>query len=259
MANSVSTKLFIISFFLFSIVVACEGSQGPAGPQGTAGSTGPPGPPGVDGTDGQPGPTGPAGQPGDGGTGSPLNWADVLEEVPHNDYIYALGLQVFGSNYVIGTGFRAHYSDVIWTNAHVIRGINDLINSLTTTNWRVFATKSGTRIGSSDTYYPGFYFEHPSYNGSTASPDVAVIFVEEISQVPQFLPRQHAVNLRIGQPVATIGFPGEVADTYSIVPIATFKDGTISALRPFVIGINPTPFNTSLDSSKIRLPTAGTR
>ncbi|MCY3773708.1 MAG: serine protease [Gemmatimonadetes bacterium] len=165
--------------------------------------------------------------------------------MPINDYIFALGLQVYGSNYVIGTGFRAHYSDAIWTNAHVIRGINDFINSPTTTNWRVFATKSGTRIGGSDTYFPTTYFEHPNYDGTALSPDVAVIVVESTELVPRLLPREHATNLRVGQPIATLGFPDEIADIFSIVPIATFKDGTISALRPFQIGINPTPFNTS--------------
>ena len=33
--------------------------------------------------------------------------------------IYAIGFQVFDTNFLIGTGFSAHYADVIWTNAHV--------------------------------------------------------------------------------------------------------------------------------------------
>ena len=32
-----------------------------------------------------------------------------------------------------------------------------------------------------------------------------------------------------------MGFPGEVSNPYTAAPIATFKDGTISALRPFSI------------------------
>ena len=39
-------------------------------------------------------------------------------------------------------------------------------------------------------------------------------------------------GLRVGQPVATMGFPGEIAALNTMVPLATFKDGTISALRP---------------------------
>ena len=40
------------------------------------------------------------------------------------------------------------------------------------------------------------------------------------------------VALRVGQPVATMGFPGEIGFN-TTVPITTFKDGTSSALRPF--------------------------
>ena len=230
-------RLAISSFVLLAVVFACEGSKGPQGP---AGVTGPAGSAGQTGVTGPLGPQGPQGEPGE-----TLNWADVLEETTLDDFVYALGVQVFGVNYVIGTGFRAHYSDVIWTNAHVTSGITDVIQSLVTNNWRVFATKSGTRIGSLDTYYPTLYFEHPDYDGSTASPDVAMIVVEETAQVPHFLPRQFASALRVGQPIASIGFPGEISGTYSTVPIATFKDGTISALRPFSTGVVPTPANST--------------
>ena len=41
------------------------------------------------------------------------------------------------------------------------------------------------------------------------------------------------VELRVGQPVATMGFPGEIKDFNTTVPITTFQNGTISALRPF--------------------------
>ena len=231
---------------LLVAMLACAGERGPTGPAGSSGSAGPAGPTGAQ------GPAGPAGAQGAQGVagpqgpgGEPLNWADVLDETPLDDYVYALGVQVSGVNYVLGTGFRAHYTDVIWTNAHVTAGINEAILSISTPNWRVFATKSGTRIGSSDTLYPTGYYEHPSYDGSTASPDVAMTFVQETSQVPEFLPRQYATDLRVGQPIATIGFPGEIAETYSTVPIATFKDGTISALRPFGTGVVPTPANSS--------------
>ena len=42
-----------------------------------------------------------------------------------------------------------------------------------------------------------------------------------------------ALDLRVGQPIATLGFPGEIATLNTPMPLATFKDGTISALRPF--------------------------
>ena len=51
-----------------------------------------------------------------------------------------------------------------------------------------------------------------------------------------------AKELRVGQPVATMGFPGEIEELNTTVPLATFKDGTISALRPFrqdVVPVRP--------------------
>ena len=240
-------KLVQASFLLMlSLNVACKGSQGPQGPtgsQGPVGATGAQGPQGPAGITGPAGPTGAQGPQGE--PGVTLNWADVLDATPLAESAYALGIQAYGTNLVIGTGFRAHYTDVIWTNAHVTSAITKIVESLVTNDWRVFATRTGTRIGGSDTHYPTGYFEHPNYDGSIASPDVAMILVAEKSAVPSFLPRHYAIGLRIGQPIASIGFPGEIAETYSAIPIATFKDGTISALRPFGVGVVPTPLNST--------------
>ena len=37
----------------------------------------------------------------------------------------------------------------------------------------------------------------------------------------------------MGQPIGTLGLPGELQELYGTLPVATFKDGTISALRPY--------------------------
>jgi hypothetical protein len=37
----------------------------------------------------------------------------------------------------------------------------------------------------------------------------------------------------VGQPIGTLGLPGELEELYGMLPVATFKDGTISALRPY--------------------------
>ena len=79
-----------------------------------------------------------------------------------------------------------------------------------------------------------YYWEHPNYDGTTLSPDIGILILEtEFTDVPFFLPRDMAHDLRLGQPVATMGFPGEIEALNTTVPLATFKDGTISALRPF--------------------------
>jgi len=97
-----------------------------------------------------------------------------------------------------------------------------------------FAVKSGTTIGGVDTYLLSQFFIHPEYDGTVLSPDVALMIVEaEFLEAPSFLSRQLARDLGVGQPIATLGFPGEIDVLNTTVPIATFKDGTISALRPY--------------------------
>ncbi len=46
--------------------------------------------------------------------------------------------------------------------------------------------------------------------------------------------RRAATRLRVGEPIATLGFPGELQGSRlsNFFPIATFKDGSVSALRP---------------------------
>ena len=202
------------------------GEPGPAGPQGARGERGPPG---AQGERGPQGPPGAAGEP-----GGFLNWADVIEESRLDEAIYAIGIEVSGTNYLIGTGFSAHYTNVIWTNAHVVEGILDVLSEFKDLDLKPFAVKSGTTIGGPATYELNLYQVHPAYDGTTQSPDIGLLILEtEFTDVPSFLPREFAAELRLGQPVATMGFPGEIAALNTTVPLATFKDGTISAMRPF--------------------------
>lgn len=216
------------------LLAACEGKQGPVGPRGEEGERGEQGPAG---------PQGPPGSPGE--PAGILNWADVIEETGLDQAIYAIGFEVRGVNFLIGTGFNAHFRDVIWTNAHVVMGLIEVLEALRGTNLdpRPFAVKSGTPIGGSETYGLDLWFEHPAYDGSVLSPDIGLLVIDrEFTDVPSLLPREMAPELRVGQPVATMGFPGEVAAFNTTVPLATFKDGTISALRPFrpdVVSVSP--------------------
>ena len=231
-----------VALILTAILLACDGPGGPMGPQGSPGTqgeqgeTGEKGDPGEPGEQGEKGDTGPPGE-----SAQSLNWADVIEATDIDDAIYAIGYSIFFDgewfDFLIGTGFSAHFSDVIWTNAHVVNGLNDVIIDLAGWNPVPFAVKSGTVMGGNDYYELSTFFTHPEYDGTTASPDVAVLVINEsLDTVPQFLPREMAVELRVGQPVGTMGFPGEIAPLNTTVPIATFKNGTISALRPY----NPT-------------------
>ena len=240
---------------LIFALLACEGKPGPTGPAGSRGSAGPtgatgpagaegtPGPPGVPGQTGARGPAGPAGP-----AGEPLNWADVIEKGNIDDSVYAIGFSVRGRNFVIGSGFVAQFTNAIWTNAHVAIGLRDQLRSISHLSPRPFAVKSGTIVGGNDTYRLIQIRIHPDYDATAHfSPDIALLVIDgSLSPGTSFLPRDRVHGLRVGQPIATMGFPGELSEflgTPPEVPIATFKEGTISALRPGTDGI-ATPENS---------------
>ena len=103
------------------------------------------------------------------------------------------------------------------------------------------AIRSGTRAGGEGTYFLDLesVLYHPGYDpereaGEAWTPDLAVFRIEaSLNDVPQLLPRDLATQLRVGQPIGTLGLPGHLESLYGTVPVATFKDGTISALRPY--------------------------
>ena len=221
---------------LFFVLFACEGPtgpQGPAGPAGETGTTGAAGPAGIQ------GPAGPQGEPGE-----TLDWSDVIETENLGDAVYAIGVQVQGKNYVLGSGFVARFTNAVWTNAHVVQAVLISTQFIEDLNPRAFAVKSGTEIGGADTYWLSTFWVHPDYNGTFGSPDIALLSIDaNITDLPFFLPRDQAQGLKVGQPVGTIGFPEEVSGEPVTVPIATFRDGTIGALRPFADEV-PTPANS---------------
>ena len=201
-------------------ILGCQqgpGTQGPPGSRGLQGEQGPQGEP-----------------------GEPLNWADVVSESGIFDAIYFIGYGLYdGQNYrhyLVGTGFAAYYTNVLWTNAHVALALRDQLSRLSLYNPRPFAVKTGTYIGASDTHGVTDYEIHPNYTGSTASPDIALVYIDSyLTRFAEFLPRQFTTRLQVGQPIATMGFPGVVHHQLSRASIATFKDGTISALRRYII------------------------
>ena len=211
---------------LFLVFLGCEGPTGPQGPAGAAGETGDAGPQGIQ---GPAGPQGPQGEPGE-----VLDWSDVMETESLGDAVYAIGVQVQGKNYVLGSGFAAHFRNAVWTNATVVRAVLRTTAFIEHLNPRPFAVKSGTEIGGDDTYWLQNLLVHPDYNGTAGSPDAALLIIDaNLTDLPSFLPRDQVQGLRAGQPVGTIGFPEEESGESVTVPIATFKGGTIGALRPF--------------------------
>jgi hypothetical protein len=166
--------------------------------------------------------------------GQPLSWPEVLNEYQVEETVYAIGIYFQdGTSYVLGTGFAAYYYDALWTNAHVALGLRDNLAAIAHLNPIPFAVQSGTVIGGSGTYVLTGYAVHGGYDGTAHSPDVAIIHLDgELPVFLDLLPDEHSAALAVGERVATMGFPGELQYVYSVAPIATFKEGTISALRP---------------------------
>ena len=214
------------------LLLSCEQGPGTQGPKGDPGDTG------------ATGPQGPKGDP-----GAPLNWADVLSESGISDAIYSVGVTLTSGsrryNYVIGSAFAAHYTHGVWTNAHIAM----LIRNLEVPGWTVtpFVAKSGTLIGGTDTYTQRGQIIHPYYDGTTASPDIAFIEIDEaLPKLAELLPRRFVTELQVGQPIATIGFPGETTSIHTRYVISTFKDGTISAFRPYQLSTQASPENNRI-------------
>ena len=227
-----------------------EGPEGPVGPQGTQGEQGPAGiagPVGPQGTQGEQGPAGIAGPAGpQGPPGAPLNWADVIEDGNIYDAVYVVGARVEGSGetrvYTWGTAFAAYYTDKLWTNAHVADVLLDL-EQRETGEIVPFVARAGERIlegpGPGTIRWNGAII-HEGYEGTgttdaSQSPDVALLLLEEEvpGPLPALLPREFGGDLRVGQPLGTLGFPADLAGETGVLVLPTFKEGTLSALRPF--------------------------
>lgn len=233
-------------------LIACTGDQGPVGPQGVQGtqglqgSEGPEGPGGPQGTQGERGSTGSAGPTGPQGLpGPPLNWADVIEEGNIYDAVYVVGARVEDTEetfYVTwGTAFAAYYTDKMWTNAHVAEELRTVEESFEG-EITPFVARAGEFIqagsGPGTIRWNGAII-HEDYDSEEFpfdSPDVALLLLEEEvpGPLPALLPREFGNDLRVGQPLGTLGFPASLAqETFELV-LPTFKDGTLSALRPFL-------------------------
>lgn len=245
------------------VITACSGSNdGPTGPQQQT-DTIPNIALGQSGTDGTAGPaltndiTGTAQTPGTGGsTGvynpstTGLNWADVIDSGNLYDNIYAIYYVPQGTRYVrfIGTGFAAGFSNVLWTNAHVVYALFERPGVKAFDFEVALVRRSGTawadRSRPSQMVLDDVRFiVHPDYDGTTNSEDVAAfIFQDEPFRhelLPSLLPERFADSLREGQPVGTLGFPGELTDVTGPEQVVspTFKPGTLSRFLSLNTGV----------------------
>lgn len=238
--------LFRVAIAVALVAVACEGPTGPMGPTGPPGPQGEQGPIGFQGPLGPTGKDGPAGPPGP--AGEPLEWAAVLEDHRIRDAVYVLGfkydpddLQNFTP---FCTGFAANYASMLWTNAHCIDAMEDIAVELEDLAPTFLAARAATSVFNEATSYELLEtWTHPDYDGSTRSEDVGLVAVDGTLPVTlRLLPRELIDLITIGQPVGTLGFPGELGPTggnSNATATPTFKDGTVSALRLLFNGESP--------------------
>ena len=202
--------IFIL-VMVITLLSACKGPEGPAGPAGQGGPQGP--------------------------TGNDALWENAISTIKDN--VYMIGIIPAGKQSVdyVGTGWAISATQII-TNAHVAYGIYDLCRTTTynSTANRIVAVKNNTFTGQAGTYDLINCSVHPGYNNFNPFSQDFAIFTTNTNLSGTLLVEAdvNLLSLAIGQSVGTLGFPGEligIGDTCQ--PIATFKQGTISALRPF--------------------------
>jgi len=176
------------------------------------------------------------------------DWSRVVSSLQRSVYAVLAWISSEDDDFFafVGTGFAVD-SETLVTNGHVIDGLiewNDVVADFNRTNgtewinsW-VVVQNLAISFDESEFFFIEYYWNHPEWDGDTRSPDVGLLYIWEggyISRRVTLATSNEARRLKVGAPIATLGFPGELQggdDLSKLFPIATFKNGTISALRP---------------------------
>ena len=147
----------------------------------------------------------------------------------------------------VGTAFTVG-STAIVTNGHIldallfyddeVEAFNERWKMDLRSSWLVVQNLTSTHRYKYNFYWVGRYQFHRDWDEEdVSSPDVALLrpsegTISSYNRLP-LASSSEARRLRIGTPVGTLGFPGELQahDVSDLYPVATFKDGTISAIR----------------------------
>ena len=178
------------------------------------------------------------------------DWSGIVHSLQYS--VYAVVAFIWNESYsdddffaFIGTGFAVD-SETLVTNGHVIDALiewDDIVEDFNRTDgtewissWMMVQNLT-TSLNESNFFFSISYWQHPEWDGDTRSPDIGLLYIWEgyISRRVTLATSSEARRLKVGAPIATLGFPGELQggdDLSNLFPIATFKDGTISALRP---------------------------
>ena len=149
----------------------------------------------------------------------------------------------------VGTGFAVEGITFV-TNAHIVDALVEFDDELGAFNqkyetdfqswWVMTQARTAGLSNAADLWPIDYYWLHPEWDPDNLySPDVGLLQTSDIGfgsieRRVTLATSSEVYRLRVGAPIATLGFPGELqgSETEDISPIATFKDGTISALRP---------------------------
>ena len=189
------------------------------------------------------------------------DWSQVVNAMQRS--VYAVIHAVFVSEddiifTFVGTGFAVTRETIV-TNGHIIDALVQLDDQFQDFNqrfgtdlqayWMVVQNLTPSLVYRWNYFFIDEFGTHPQWNAADlSSPDVGRMQVLEGS-MPRTIPLvtvSEALRLRVGTRVATLGFPGELqgGDLDHLYPIATFKDGTVSAVRPPFQGERYSPRDT---------------
>lgn len=165
-----------------------------------------------------------------------------VEEQNFNDLIpdlkkqcYMIGVAIEGKMYGLGSGF-AISNKRIMTNAHVVNGLVELAEKYGTEGYSFVAVRDGGRVNHEHSFELDSFAIHPEYNSENQyTYDFAVVKIKSgnISDYCVIENEEKLYTIKEGDEIYTIGFPGETGDQNTIQSIATYKNGSVSALRPF--------------------------
>tara|TARA_B100000686_G_scaffold238484_1_gene246639 strand:+ start:147 stop:1340 length:1194 start_codon:yes stop_codon:yes gene_type:complete len=179
------------------------------------------------------------------------DWAQVNQRVKRSVYavLHAVPIVDDFELTFIGTAFSVNNTSLV-TNAHIVDALSELDFGMMAFNRRYGTELEGywlvvQNLTTSLRFEANAYFlnkrasrTHRSWNRRDIfSPDVGLLGVSAGRLVYSLGlgSTTDGLRLRVGQPLATLGFPGELqaaTNLDNLTPIATFKNGTLSALRP---------------------------
>lgn len=169
-------------------------------------------------------------------------WQEVANIIEPSTYI--IGLLKSSSIIGVGTGFAIDDSTIM-TNAHVVYGLKEYLTEWGDTTLKAIAVQNGGSLFGNGFHYLKSFAIHPDYDTSTSETyDVAIITIDgSFDSFVEFETLENIKSLQSGDEIASIGFPGELNFMTTQNPIASFKNGTVSAVRAFGGAIS-TPENS---------------